>query len=112
MAKKKVNEVIWPLIVGLGIVNFSKKSQALKISSVIKLMLDREAKCFYLLKYFLGGRLAGPREEWSNFRDDSSPTALSLTPFYDEVFSRLLKIRDLVSFNDWKYFVFSAKKIY
>ena len=74
-------------------------------------MLDRDGKCFYLLKYFLGGRLAGLRDEWSNLRDNSSPSALSLTPFYDEVFSRLLKIRDLVSFNDWKTFVFSAKKI-
>ena len=91
---------------------FAKKGQALKISSVIKLLLDRDGKCFYLLKYFLGGRLAGLREEWSNLRDNSSPSALSLTPFYDEVFSRLLKIRDLVSFNDWKNFVFSAKKIY
>ena len=62
-------------------------------------MLDRDGKCFYLLKYFLGGRMAGLREEWSNLRDNSCPSALSLTPVYDEVFSRLLKIRDLISFK-------------
>ena len=39
----------------LGIVDFSKKSNALKISSVAKLIQDPNAKSFFLLKYFWEG---------------------------------------------------------
>ena len=127
--KHKVNSLIWPFLWrkkfepvsrqtcfclkskgGLGVVNFMKKSHALKISSVAKAVQSNDPKCFYLLKYFLGGRLAGLRGEWNFLRDNASPSALSLTPFYDLVFSKLLKLRDLCS--NWETFSFSSKNIY
>ena len=127
--KHKVNSLIWPFLWRkkfepvsrqicfclkskgrLGVVNFMKKSHALKISSVVKAVQSNDPKCFYLLKYFLGGRLAGLRGEWNFLRDNASPSALSLTPFYDLVFSKLLKLRDLCS--NWETFSFSSKNIY
>ena len=90
--------------------NFIKKSYALQISSVVKVAKDNDAKCFYLLKYFLGGRLAGLRGEWTFLRDNASPSALSLTSFYDQVLANLLKLRVLCS--DWRTFSFSSKNIY
>ena len=127
--KQKVNSLIWPFLWrkkfepvsrqtcfclkskgGLGIVNFIKKSYALKISSVVKAVQDTDTKCFYLLRYFLGGRLAGLRGEWKFLRDNISPSALSLTSFYDQVFSKLCKIRDLCS--NWETVSFSSKNVY
>ena len=76
---------------GLGIVDFITKSQALKISSVAKILQDPYAKSFFLLKYFLGGRPAGLRGEWLNLRDNAFPSAQSLTAFYKQVFVNLQK---------------------
>ena len=127
--KHKVNYLIWPFIWrkkfepvarqtcfciksrgGLGIVNFIKKSYALQISCVVKVAQDNDAKCFYLLKYFLGGRLAGLRGEWTFLRDNASPRPLSPTSFYDQVLANLLKLRGLCS--DGQTFSFSSKNIY
>ena len=71
---------------GLGIVDFIKKSNTLKISSVVKIIQDPNAKSFFLLKYFLEGRLAGLRGEWLHLRDNTYPSALSATAFYDKDF--------------------------
>ena len=124
--KYKVNSLIWPFLWrkkfepvarqtcfcpkskgGLAIVNFVKKSHALKISSVVKAAQDNDTKCFYLLKYFLERRLAGLRGEWKFLRDNVFPSALSLTSFYDQVFSKLFKVRDLCS--NWVTFSFLLK---
>ena len=58
----------------------------------------------------MGGRLAGLGREWNFLRDNVSPSALPLTSFYDQVFSKLLKLRDLCS--NWETFSFSSKNIY
>ena len=98
--KTKVNHIIWPFLWkkkfepvarqtchctpangGLGIVDFSKKSNALKISSVVKLIQDPNVKSFFLLKYFLGGRLAGLRGEWLFFETQHLPQCPVCYPF-------------------------------
>ena len=114
--KKKISEVIWPFLWrkkfepvwrqtcfcakgGLGIVNFPKKRSTHKISSVLIMLQEPGRKCFYLLKYFLRGRLAGLREEWSNLRDNASPSALALTPIYDgHCFLKCPRIKRVWSF--------------
>ena len=91
-------------------VNFLKKCSALKISSVVRMLLESNVKGFYLVKYFLGGRLAHLREKWTFMRDEASPSALSPTPFYDHVLTYLQKLRTIST--NWPTLVFSARNIY
>ena len=126
----KVNDLIWPFLWGcrietvsrqscyqpfskggLGIVDLKVKGDALKLASALS-NCDNFSKSFYLTKYFLGARLAPLRLEWGSLRDNSSPSAQSLTPFYSDCFSVLTRIREIVSSREWRNFGFSSKNCY
>ena len=127
----EVNNLIWPFLWrcrmetvsrqscyqpflkgGLGIFNFKIKADALKLASIISLCSNADSKSFYLIKYFFGAYLSSFRSEWSFLRDNSSPSAESLTPFYSKCLSGLTSLRKILSCQDWRDFVFTAKKCY
>ena len=67
---------------GLGILDFSCKSNALKVSLILAIVNPSDTKDFYMLKYFIGSQLARLRPGWSHLRDNSGPSALTPTSFY------------------------------
>lgn len=78
---------------GLGIVNFLVKCDILILSSVLANSSDNDSKSLYLVKYFLGSRLSSLRSEWSSLRENSSPSAQDLSPFYTNCFSVLVSVK-------------------
>ena len=125
----KVNQLVWPFLWGskietvsqscyqplakggLNIVDFSVKTEALKLASAISI-INSESKAFFMFKYFSGENFAPLRAEWSPLRDNSSPSTLVLTPFYTKCFKSLTTLREILSRQDWLDFQFSAKNCY
>lgn len=66
-------------------VNFKLKVDALKLASALSISDNADSRSFFLMKYFLGSRLSPLHSQWSNLRDNSSPSSLSLTPYYSKV---------------------------
>ena len=97
---------------GLAIFNFKIKAEALKVASIIYLCSNADSKSFYLIKYFFGANLSSLRPEWRFLRDNSSPSAQFLTPFYSKCLSVLTSLRRILSCQDWRDFVFTSKKCY
>ena len=127
----KINNLVWPFLWGsrietvsrmtchqslgkggLGIFDFQTKSDSLKLASLICNLEDRESKSFFLTKYFLGSRLASCRPEWRSLRDNSTPSAQNLTPYYEKCFLVLTTLRRIISRQEWQDFVFSSKRCY
>ena len=52
------------LIIGLGIINFKIKADALKLASVVSNCSNADSKSFYLIKYFFGAKLSPILPEW------------------------------------------------
>ena len=99
----RVNSLVWPFIWGskietvsrdtchlpdlsggLNVTNFRIKCSALRVAAIASIADLSADPCFYLLKYFIGARLASLRPEWGYLRDNVSPSALSPSPFYDK----------------------------
>ena len=95
---------------GLGIINFKIKADALKLASVVSNCSN--ASLFYLIKHFFGAKLSPVRSEWRSLRDNSSPSAQLLTPFYSNCLSVLASLRKILRCQDWRNFVFTSKKCY
>ena len=95
---------------GLGLIDFVSKSQALKLSLISTLIDNPDTKAFFLLKYFLGSQLARLREGWSHLRDNSSPSALTPTSYYQVCLKNLTALLNTGSYNTG--FVFSSKACY
>ena len=91
---------------GLGLIDFWSKGQALRLSSFVKSLSDPSLKCFYLVRYFCGSRLATLRPEWSTLRDIRTPNAASPSKFYS------LTIDLLKSCSFPGSFAFDSKSIY
>ena len=127
----EVNNLIWPFLWGcrmetvsrqschqpflkggLGIINFKIKVDALKLASVVSNCSNADSKSFYLIKYFFGAKLSPIRPEWRFLRDNSSPSAQLLTPFYSNCLSVLSSLRKILSCQDWRNFAFTSKKCY
>ena len=127
----EVNNLIWPFLWGcrmetvsrqschqpflkggLGIINFKIKADALKLASVVSNCSNADSKSFYLIKYFFGAKLSPIRPEWRFLRDNSSPSAQLLTPFYSNCLSVLSSLRKILSCQDWRNFAFTSKKCY
>ena len=123
----RVNSLIWPFIWGskmetisrdtchlsdlsggLSITNFRVKCSALRVASLCAIIDSLEDPCFYLCKYFAGSRLAGLKPEWRFLRDNRSPSALKLSPFYDKCLLDLTGLDKLISDG----IVLSTKSIY
>ena len=92
---------------GLGIFDFVVKGQALRLSVMSSIIANCEFKCFYLLRYFCGGRLARLKSEWAHLRNNLIPNAEVTTPFYARCISTLEQLSHVPS-----AFVFSSKNIY
>ena len=95
---------------GLGIINFPAKSKALRISLVVSSLVKHDSKAFYLTKYFIGSQLARLRPEWSHLRDNSSPSALRPTSFYDSCLTVIISLEHRLSGNTT--FNYTAKNCY
>ena len=52
---------------------------------------------FILLSIFFGAKLSPIRPEWRSLRDNSSPSAQLLTPFYSNCLSVLTSLRKILS---------------
>lgn len=123
----RVNQLIWPFLWGskietvarntcylpvfsggLNVANLELKCCALRIMSVVSTLRLPDDSSFFLCKYFLGSRLASLRPEWRSLRDNLSPSASSLTKFYNTCFSDFAKIDRLNRDN----VVLSTKCIY
>ena len=92
---------------GLGIVDFEVKGRALRLALCLSVLDDRTPNCFYLARYFCGGRLARFGSRWASLRDISSPNATSPTLFYTGSISTLEKLARLPT-----SFVFLSKNVY
>jgi len=92
---------------GLGIIDLEVKGRALRLASVLSVIDDSRPNCFYLAKYFCGGRLARFGPKWAGLRDNSSPSASLPTSFYSGSLSTLEKLASLPT-----SFVYSTKNIY
>ena len=90
----------------LGLIDFWSKGKALRLSSFVKSLSDPSFKCFYLVWYFCGSRLATLRPEWSTLGDIRTPNAASLSKFY----SRMIDLLKSCSFPG--SFAFDSKSIY
>ncbi len=126
----RINELVWPFIWGsrietvsrqtccqhfvcggLNVANFLIKGQALKLAPMASVACDSESKAFYMLKYFIGSRLATFKPEWLVLRDNMSPCTQDLTPFYSKCLNALYGLRGILSRQDWGDFPLSAKKV-
>ena len=94
-----------PRLGGLGLIDFKSKREALRLSTLVKSLTDPAFKCFYLIRYFCGSRLALLRPEWSELRDNHTPSAALLIPF------SLSLLNSLKSFNFPSSF-FESKTFY
>ena len=77
---------------GLNIVNFPLKCAALRVTSLIFTINSPEDKSFFLSKYFVGSRLAALSSDWLALRDNSSPSALTPSLFYDACVTTLASV--------------------
>lgn len=87
--------------------DFEVKGRALRLASVLSVVLDPVPNCFYLAKYFCGSRLARFGSRWASLRDNSSPSASLPTLFYTGSLSPLEKLAHVPT-----SFVFSSKNLY
>lgn len=91
---------------GLGLREFYVHAKASRFSILIRTISNAQLKSFFLLKYFCGAQLASIQNRWAVLRDNTTPSALSPSPFY----SPLIQSRRDVCFP--ADFSFSAKDFY
>ena len=108
---RRVNQLIWPFIWGskietvsrkscfcsvpeggLGLTNFPRKCEALRVSSLVATLNDPDDKSFFLCKYFVGWHLARFLPQWLPLRDNSSPHSFNPTSFYSSCISILSRL--------------------
>ena len=121
----KVNRIIWPFLWGsrietvarkslvcpetdggLGLRDFYVHGQASRLSILIRTLSNAQLKSFFLLKYFCGAQLASIQNRWTFLRDNTTPSALSPSPFYSPLIQSLRDLRFPADFS------FSAKDFY
>ena len=114
----RVNNLIWPFLWGsrietvsrntcylsdlsggLSVANLELKCAALRLSLIFASIDLSEDPSFFLFKYFLGSSLASLRPEWRFLRDNLSPSAACLSPFYSKCLDLLPSCGDLLSGN-------------
>lgn len=119
----KYNSLVWPFLwstrletvarklivcpldqVGLGFIDFKSKGEALRLSTLVKSLSDHTFKCYYLIRYFCGSRLAPLQPKWSELRDNHTPSAAMPTPFYLCLLSSLKLFNFPSSFFESKAF--------
>lgn len=107
----RINQSIWPFIWGsrmemvslntcflgqasggINLCNLKIKAETLKLASLVVTIDSPEDSSFFLAKYFVGRRLSTLRKQWSGLRDNSAPSAASMTPFYDRCLHTLAEM--------------------
>lgn len=120
----RINQLIWPFIWGtrmetvsrntcflspvsggINICNLKIKAEALKLASLVVTIDSPEDSSFFLAKYFVGRRLSTLRKKWSGLRDNSAPSAASLTPYYDRCLHTLAEIDEKTELTSKKIYV-------
>ena len=121
----KVNNLIWPFLWGgrmetvarrtilcptskggLGLKDFVCQGKAARLAAFVKSLMDSSSKCFFIVRYFCGARVASLRPEWANLRDNLTPSAACPTKFYS------LVLTSLRSFTFPSDFLFTSKAFY
>lgn len=121
----KVNNLIWPFLWGsrvesvarrtilcpplkggLGLKDFVCQGKAARLAAFVKSLTDSSCKCFFVVRYFCGARVASLRPEWAGLRDNLTPTAARPTKFYSSV------LASLRSFSLPPDFSFTSKSFY
>ncbi len=119
----RVNQLIWPFIWGsrietvsratcflkpssdgFGLCNLTLKCDALMLSALVTVVDCSDDSSFFLCKYFVGRRLSTLRPQWRHLKDNSTPSATSLTPYYTSCLETLTLLDSSI--------VLSSKKIY
>ena len=95
---------------GLALVDLITKCKALKIAATVSIAANPDTDDHYLLKYFIGSQLARLGTEWSHLRDNSTPSALTPTKFYDCVLRAITDLNAQV--NTQAAFTYSFKECY
>ena len=90
---------------GLSLVHLGWKSELLRLASVLSTLDSADNSCFFMCKYFIGGRLSTLHDRWCKLRDLSAPCAATPTLFYLSCLAILDKIIRRCD-------EFSSKKIY
>ena len=104
----RVNSIIWPFLWGsrvetvarrslicsvsnggLGLRDFASHRQASRLAILVRTILNKQSKGFFLLKYFCGSQLASIHRGWTHLRDNSTPNALSPSSFYSPLLTTL-----------------------
>ena len=108
---RRVNCLIWPFICGskietvsrkscccnvpdggLGLTDFPRKCEALRVSSLVVTLNDPDDKSFFSCKYFTGWHLARLLPQWLPLRDNSSSHTFHPTSFYSSCLSILSRL--------------------
>ena len=95
---------------GLGLIDFLSKCQALCVSTLVHTVSRPHLHDFFLLKYFTGAQLARLRPTWYYLRDNSPPSALTPTAFYQSCLDHLTTLLNKLSTVD--NFSFSSNDCY
>ena len=125
----KINQLTWPFIWGshietvsrqtfflpvkLGgcnLCNLKLKCDSLRVASMVSTVDSPDDNSFYLCKYFVGRRLSSLPPQWSTLRDNLTPSAISVTPFYESCLSVLSLFDDNVDLRAKKIYAFLLKR--
>lgn len=74
------------------------------MASLVFAIDSSDNSSFFVTKYFVGRRLSTLRRQWFSLRDNSAPSATSVTPFYEACLHTLAEIDDKTDLT--------SKKIY
>ena len=88
--------------VGLGLIDIVAKSKALKLSTMVSTISTPHLSAFDLLKYFVGSQLARFRSDWAHLKENSTPSAFSLSPYLCclNIFKQMItRVSDIDSFQ-------------
>ena len=108
-----VNALIWPFLWGskmetvsrntfflklkdggINVISLPLKAQALRLAGMAFVLNSPEDSSFFMLKYFVGRRLSCLRTKWLSLRDNSAPSAVFPTPFYEASLDTLSRVGD------------------
>ena len=78
----------------LGLDNFDLRCKSLRLVGMASTPGSPSDSSFFLCKYFVGCRLSRLRPEWAFLRDNSAPSALYPSSFYDSCLSILSEMAD------------------
>ena len=79
---------------GINVISLPLKAQALRLAGMASVLNSPEDSSFFMLKYYVGRRLSCLRTEWLSLRDNSAPSTVFPTPFYEACLDTLSRVGD------------------